>query len=89
MHLGINLRKAFLSGINENGHDSHDRQYNQVNTLVHEFCKLFGRYGTPEYGCGVHAFKDFLQIMSKSPSVLPELKQYYCTCTRVSVEHIK
>ena len=40
MHLGINLPKAFLSGISENGHDSHDRQYNQVDTLVHEFCKL-------------------------------------------------
>ena len=86
MHLGINLRKAFLSGISENQHDSHDRQYNQVDTLVHEFCKLFGRHGTPEYGCGVHAFKDFLQIMSTSPSVPPELKRYYCTCTRVSLE---
>ena len=34
----------------------------------------------------VHAFKDFLKIMSTSPSVPPELKQYYCTCTRVSLE---
>lgn len=62
MHLGVNLRKAFLEGIKavygQQGEKDH-RDYHPVDTLVHEFCKLFGRHGTPEYCCGALAFPDF------------------------------
>ena len=57
MHLGVNLRKAFLSGIESEPDDqSSSRKYNPVDTLVHEFCKCFGKHGTPEYGCSVLGF---------------------------------
>ena len=66
MHLGVNLRKAFLSGtasdVATNVHN--DRERHPVDTLVHEFCKLFGKYGSPEYGCGAVSFPDYLAIMS-------------------------
>ena len=46
MHLGVNLRKAFLSGIVKDSSlvTSNDREHHPVDTLVHEFCKLFGKY---------------------------------------------
>ena len=52
MHLGVNLRKAFLSGM-EGTNDSGDtsRKYYQVDSFVHEYCKLFGQHGVPEYTC--------------------------------------
>ena len=28
------------------------REHDHTDTFIHEFCKLFGRYGVPEYGCG-------------------------------------
>ena len=44
MHLGINLRKAFLDGINANEqpNDSGQRESHTTDVFVHEFCKLFG-----------------------------------------------
>ena len=57
MHLGVNLRKAFLKGTTE-----HDERYHRVDTFVHEFCKLFGKTGGPEYACGVLSFPDFLEL---------------------------
>ena len=69
MHLGINLRKAFLSGLVQENTSSSDRQHYQVDILVHEFCKVFGRHGVPEYGSGVLAFQDFLAIMSTDSSL--------------------
>ena len=86
MHLGINLRKAFLSGVDEGKSSYRDRQHFQVDTLVHEFCKVFGRHGTPEYECGVLAFQDFLMIMCADSSLSIEMKQYYSTCARVSLD---
>ena len=32
-----------------------------VDTLVHEFCKLLGKHGVPEYGLGGLSFPDFLE----------------------------
>ena len=64
MHLAVNLRKAFLSGfvctlpVSSPSY----REYHPVDTLVYEFCKLFGKYGTPEYGCGLLAFPDFFAL---------------------------
>lgn len=47
MHLGVNLRKAFLSGIVPVEDDSpSSREHHPVDTFVHEFCKVFGKYGT-------------------------------------------
>ena len=89
MHLGINLRKAFLSEIcsEDTDEDSSSRKYNPVNVIIHEFCKVFGKSGTPEYGCGVQAFPDFLAIMLNDSSLSEELElhEYYCLCTEVSL----
>ena len=42
MHLGVNLRKAFLNGIACQSDDvSNSTKYHPVDTLVHEFCKLW------------------------------------------------
>jgi len=54
MHLGINLHKAFLDGIkgaSEQPSDTGQREYHTKDVFVHEFCKLFGKQGTPQYGC--------------------------------------
>ena len=84
MHLGVNLRKAFLSGIiSHNDISSTDRQHHPVDTLVHEFCKVFGRHGTPEYGCGVLVFQDF---MASDTSVSDALQGYYRSCAGVSLD---
>ena len=69
MHLGVNLRKAFLSGVKDTSEQTSDsgtglRDYHQVDTLVHEFCKLFGKRSTPVYACGVVMFPDFLALKS-------------------------
>ena len=50
MHLGCNLQ---LDGVmNDQSNDGSTREYHAVDTLnfVHEFCKIFGSTGTPEYG---------------------------------------
>ena len=89
MHLGINLQKAFLSGVkdsNEESSDNAQREYYPTDTLVYEFCKLFGQHGTPEYGCGGQTFPDFLQLMSNDPDVSLEDSQYYQSCIKVKLE---
>ena len=68
MHLGCNLRKAILCDNNVVS-SSGNREYHSVNTFVHEFCKLFGRYGVPEYTYGATKFIDFLNIMLVEPSL--------------------
>ena len=80
MHLGINLRKAFLVGINNDS----EKRYHRVDTLVHEFCKLFGKLGVPEYCSGVVSFPDFLEIKIRSASEdqLSELT-YYHNCLKL------
>ena len=80
MHLGSNLRKAFLEGCKD--HDilqlQTHREHDQTNTLIHEFCKLFGKHGTPEYGCGSLTFPDFLAIKCKDQTT-----NYYKLCSSV------
>ena len=43
MHLGVNLRKAFMHSTTDMSVDHHDNTI--VDTFVYEFCKLFGSYG--------------------------------------------
>ena len=87
MHLGVNLRKAFLSGtVCESDDHSGSRKHHPVDTFVHEFCKVFGRYGTPEYGCGVLAFPDFLALMMNNPSKSEEAHKYYRSCANVNLD---
>ena len=76
MHLGCNLRKAFLSGTKASV-SSASRDYGSVDVMVHEFCKLFGRYGVPKYGCGATKFLDFLHIESEDQSLTKEISSYY------------
>jgi len=49
VHLGVNLRKAFLSALELEDGPQNARKYNCVDSLVHE---LFGAHGVPEYTCG-------------------------------------
>lgn len=80
MHLGINLRKAFLNGL-VNFDDDNERRYHRVDTLVHEFCKLFGKSGVPEYCSGVVSFPEFLEV--KVSSTAGEQQTYYRNCSKV------
>ena len=67
MHLGMNLQKAFLDGTkNSDSNAKHHRQYHQINSMVHEFCKVFGKHGVPEYGHGATNFPTFLELMSRN-----------------------
>ena len=81
MHLGSNLRKAFLEGIKSHSTlESHvHREHDQTDTLIYEFCKLFGRHGTPEYGCGSLTFPDFLAIKCKESK--DQTTNYYHLCS--------
>ena len=80
MHLGINLRKAFLNGLIT----SEDRHH-PVGKLVHEFCKLFGKHGVKEYGLGV-SFSDFLLVMSTDSTLNVESRSYYQHCGNVTLD---
>ena len=85
MHLGINIRKAFLKGIDSTVKDCNgSRQFYPVDTLVHEFCKLFGKLGVPEYGCGT-SFQDFLELMSVNADTA-EMCSYFQLCSTISLE---
>ena len=77
MHLGVNLRKAFLSGTDEIGKPS-ERKYHRVDALVHE---LFGRTGVPEYASGVVSFPDFLELKTRTSS--SDDCVYYEACSKV------
>lgn len=79
MHLGVNLRKAFLSGTME----SQNERYHRVDSLVHEFCKLFGNKGCPEYACGVLSFPDFLKLQISATEGTE--REYYQTCSKVKL----
>ena len=77
MHLGVNLRKAFVQAVSpvdtENSH-----QHTAVDSFVHAFAKEFGAHGTPEYGAGGVKFPDFLDIRCKDSE-----DQYYNECLKV------
>ena len=84
MHLGVNLRKAFLSGVMEPDDEAEElceRKYHRVDTLVHEFCKLFGRTGVPEYASGVVSFPDFLELETCTSN--NDNRTYYQACAKV------
>ncbi len=95
MHLGSNLRKAFLDGTKaitaKNSEASVElsaqhmhREHDRTDTFIHEFCKLFGMNGVPEYGCGIR-FADFLAL--KLGEVCPpEVSKYYHSCIGVQLE---
>ena len=93
MYLGVNLRKAFLSATKDISTPSEQdpstgnaREYHSVDTLVHESCKLLGKYGTPEYGCGVLEFPDFLEIMTADSCLTEEMLAYYSSCQLTSLD---
>ena len=84
MHLGVNLRKAFSSGtmeFDDEVEELNERKYHKVDTLVHEFCKLFGRTGVPEYTSGVLSFPDFLEL--KISTSMDEDRAYLQACSEV------
>ena len=57
---------------------------NKTDTLVHEFCKLFGVKGVPEYGIGAVSFPNYLAIAMKS--VDNEDGIYYEQCKSVTLD---
>ena len=85
MHLGVNLRKAFLQGSESEIASETSRQYSQTDTTVHEFCKLFGIRGVPEYGVGAVSFPNFLAIAIKSAKLIEE-SNYYQLCQSMTLE---
>ena len=88
MHLGINLRKAFLSGIaTESEEDNESRKYHRVDKIVYEFCKLFGTNGVPEYTLGVQSFPDFLELMTTElkSDFSEEQLNYYHACYKLTL----
>ena len=82
MHLGVNLRKAFLSGMIAL---TESERYHPIDKIVHEFCKLMGKHGAPEYGSGVHKFPDYLQLMLEGDSLDADSRQYYQACATVNL----
>ena len=86
MHLGVNLRKAFQSGIDEDDDGPSKRKYHRVDVMVHEFCKLLGKHGVPEYACGVQSFPDFLALMSTDSNARKESSAYYGACANVTLD---
>ena len=81
MHLGINLRKAFLEGLSLISFDDCNvdplKEGDQLETFIYEFAKLFGKHGVPEYAIGVIQFGDFLNIYAKESDKDVE---YYQLC---------
>ena len=87
MHLGCNLRKAFLSGINDSNDETENshREYCCVDVVVHEFCKVFSQHGVPEYGSGCLAFPDFLVFKSHDDDLSEEESVYYHAARKVTL----
>ena len=86
MHLGVNLRKAFLSGMVSDPSTGAERAYHPVDTFVHEFAKLFGKHGTPEYGLGSISFPDFLALMCTDANANTQSHLYYQCCASITLE---
>jgi hypothetical protein len=90
MHLGCNLRKAFLVGIksicDKNSDKEYNREYHQVDIIVHEFHKLFGKHGTPEYGCDLLMFPDYLKIKASDDTLSTTESAYYQACLNISLD---
>ena len=90
MHLAVNLRTAFLEGMKKCYNPDTigiTRDRYPVNILVHQFCKLFGKKGTPEYGVGVILFPDFLTIKAQLQTTDPSSHQlYYKNCLSIVLD---
>jgi len=94
MHLGSNLRKAFLDGTknvafndaDQQGGAKSQREHYSTDTFIHEFCKLFGRQGVPEYGCGIIYFPDFLSLQLSNRQLEASVTSYYQSCLEVQLE---
>ena len=85
MHLGVNLHVAFLKGMKlANIIEDTDvsSRYDPVDTFVHEFTKLFGSHGVPEYGTKVTDFPDFISLAAASH----EEALYYQNCRNIRLE---
>lgn len=74
------MHLAFLNGLVDSDNDD-ERRYHRVDTLVHEFCKLFGKSGVPEYCSGIVSFPEFLEV--KVSSITGEQQIYYRNCSNV------
>ena len=87
MHLGVNLRKAFVSGMASDNETegTGDRKYYKVDKLIHEFCKLFGKNGVPEYAVGVVSFPDFLELKATDDSEDEDGHTYYQSCSKITL----
>lgn len=87
MHLGVNLRKAFLEGLSliplDNCSSDSLKEGDQLETFIYEFAKLFGRHGVPEYAIGAVQFGDFLNIYAKESDKDAE---YYRLCQSTILE---
>ena len=85
MHLTVNLRKAFLSGSSEFAFSSNICRYHPLDTFVHEFCKVFGSHGVPEYGCGV-TFGNFLSVRASDTELDENRLRYYSYCSEITLQ---
>ena len=83
MHLGVNLRKAFVQAISPTDTDS-SHQYTAIDSFVHAFAKEFGAHGTPEYGAGAIKFPDFLEIQCRNTERNEYM--YFKQCTDIHLE---
>ena len=57
-------------------------RHHPMDTLV----QVFGKHGTPEYGCGVLQFPDFLTIMSTDSTLSEKSQVYYRSCAGVTLD---
>ena len=73
MHLGVNLRKAFVTAQIE--------WQEAIDSFVYECCKLFSSHGSPEYGVHIQ-FQDFLSYRA---SQMDDNQTYYQTCRNISL----
>lgn len=90
MHLGANLRKSFISGIHklsesDKGNADREREHNQTDNFIHEFTKLFGQHGVPEYCVGVLQLRDYIQLQLEQEKD-PEKISYYQECESITFE---
>ena len=87
------LQKAFLEGTKSTGVadeaiadlPAQQREHDHTDTFIHEFCKLFGRHGVSEYGCGNSTFPDFLALKLSDACAAKDGK-YYESCAQVLLE---
>ena len=75
MHLGVNLRKAFVTAQIE--------WQEAIDSFVYECCKLFSSHGSPEYGVHIQ-FQNFLSYRA---SEMDDNQTYYQTCRNISLSH--